>query len=121
MPFHSKRRWRVEKVSTAEELAEKLTTMSWCMCQGFQCQDLIWLNDATGPDGAQEWAVVRAKKLHQMESITVGWAMKEDDVKQIIQQQKRFANGKGKPSWGPDYDVSPAAFDHPAGDCGHCA
>lgn len=120
MPFHSKRRWRVEKVSTAEELAENLTGMSQTTCQGFQCQDLIWLNDSTGPDGNQVWAVVRQGTLTQLELVDVGCALKKDDVDNIVQQQNRFCGGKGKGGWGRDYDIPKTAFDH-GDECHHCA
>ena len=61
MPFHANRRWVVWPVASPAELANKLhETMSFCGCQGFRVGDFIYLNDSTGPDGAQEYAVVHA-------------------------------------------------------------
>lgn len=119
MPFHN-RRWDVQEISP-DELAKKLVDMSWCMCTGFLCQGVLWLNDSTGPDGAQEWAVVRKKDGLQLESITVGWALPEKDREHILEVQKRFGGGKGKPSWGLDYKLADHALDHPEGTCHHCA
>lgn len=55
--LHKNRRWCVTPVASAEELAEKLTEMTWCGCSGFRLGGYLWLNDATSPDGAQEFAV----------------------------------------------------------------
>ena len=57
--FHDRRTWCVSPVETPEELAEKLTEHSWCICTGFEIQGYLFLNDATSEDGAQEYAVVR--------------------------------------------------------------
>ena len=119
MPFHN-RRWRSDEV-TPEELAEKLVTHSWCMCQGWLCEGVLWLNDAISPDGAQEWAVVRKSDGRQLESITVGWALPEDDKKNILEVQRKYRHGDGKPMWGPDYNLEDGALDHPEGSCYHCA
>ena len=76
--MHNNRVWCVSPVETAEELADKLTQYSWCCCTGFELDDYLWLNDATGPDGAQEYAVVRkptgdGPHFWQVESITASW------------------------------------------------
>lgn len=56
---HKTRRWMITEVATLEELAPKLREHSWCLCSGFRYKDLLFLNDAFSPDGAQEYAVVR--------------------------------------------------------------
>jgi stage V sporulation protein SpoVS len=72
MTMH-RRRWSVVDVATAEELAVALTGELWCSCNGFRFGGYLWLNDATGPDGAQEYAVVRERNHAQVESVTFGW------------------------------------------------
>ena len=67
------RRWCVTDVSCAEHLAVALTGQTWCGCTGFRFGGYLWLNDATSPDGAQEFAVVRIRDHAQVESVTFGW------------------------------------------------
>jgi len=57
--FHQNRVWCVTPVSSAEELARKLTTVTWTCCTAFELGGYVWLNDATSPDRGQEW---RAKE-----------------------------------------------------------
>ena len=75
--LHSKRIWTVSAVATAEDLASKLVQFSWTGCQAFVLSGYIFANDATSPDGAQEYAVLRASEegneLVQIESITFSW------------------------------------------------
>jgi hypothetical protein len=76
--MHDRRRWTVAEVATVEELAAKLTEMTWCVCNGFVVhghEDVVFLNDATGGDGAQEYAVCRreGQSWYQIESITFSW------------------------------------------------
>ena len=49
--MHTERIWSVTPVTSQDELAEKLS-QSWCCCTGFELDGFLWLNDATGPDGA---------------------------------------------------------------------
>lgn len=58
---------------TPGELAALLTEHTWCGCQGFRLGDLLFLNDSTGPDGAQEYAVFDTRIGKQVESLTVSW------------------------------------------------
>lgn len=69
--LHKSRGWSVVEVETAAELAEKLTEMTWCGCAGFRVGSLLFLNDSTSGDGAQEYAVVRDGR--QVDSVTFGW------------------------------------------------
>ena len=75
--FHDNRRWFVTPADSAEDLARKLTEMTWTGCTAFSLGEYLWLNDATSPDGAQEYAVLKRlgphDTLHQIESITFSW------------------------------------------------
>ena len=73
MAWHAERVWQVSDVADAAELASKLTTMTWCACNGFRLDGYLFLNDATSPDGAQEYAVVKEATGQQVESITMSW------------------------------------------------
>jgi len=79
------RRFAVAGVENAEELAEKLTEHSWCCCQGFRLGGHLFLNDSTGPDGAQEFAVIREADHIQVESVTFSWCSQEEAL-EIIKQ-----------------------------------
>jgi len=75
--FHSKRRWVVTQVKSAQELARMLAEHTWCLCNGFELQGYWFLNDATHEDGAQEYGIVRKEGPNgrplQVESITMSW------------------------------------------------
>ena len=75
--MHSNRVWSVTPVASADELARKLTETTWTCCTAFAIGEYLWLNDATCPDGAQEYAVVKRTgpdgRLLQIESITFSW------------------------------------------------
>jgi len=90
--LHTDRSWCVCPVASAEELARKLTDITWCGCTAFSLGDYVWLNDAAGPDGAQEFAPVRRKGRHgrpvQVESVTVSWCSVERLLELIEQTQR---------------------------------
>lgn len=92
--LHDKRVWCVSSIASAEELARKLTEMTWCGCTAFAISDYLWLNDATSPDGAQEYAVVKRDggngKPVQIESITFSWC----DEAQALDYIRRTLAGK---------------------------
>ena len=74
--MHKRRTWCVGSTDTPEELARKLTESTWCLCNGFEIQGYLFLNDATGENGAQEYAVVKRcadGTFKQVESITMSW------------------------------------------------
>ncbi len=112
------------EVASAEELAEKLTSMTWCCCTAFRVAGhprYVWLNDATSADGAQEYAACRltdqADKVIQLESITFSWC----DYEQALMFIRATLTG--------DDDGNDSAREVPAaiqtadehGCCGHCA
>lgn len=91
--YHNNRRWCVQKVGSADELADKLLGYDWCGCCGFELEDCLWLNDSTAPDAVQEYAVVRKPTEEsldylQVESITVGWCNRQEllEIIEGIQQ-----------------------------------
>jgi hypothetical protein len=75
--MHNRRRWCVVPVASPEELARMLTSTTWCCCAAFELMGFLFLNDATSPDGAQEYAVVKrgspGEAWRQVESITFSW------------------------------------------------
>ena len=75
--MHTKRRWVIGRVDSAEELARMLTEQTWCLCNGFELGGYWFLNDATHEDGAAELAVVKKHgpkgEPLQVESITMSW------------------------------------------------
>ena len=92
--YHEDRRWCVQPINSAAELAEKLLDYSWCGCCGFELEGFLWLNDATSPDAAQEYAVVKrpnhdSKEFRQVESITVSWCNRQ----QLLAYIRQFSGG----------------------------
>jgi hypothetical protein len=78
--MHSRRRFSVSQVSTAEELAHMLSERTWTLCSGFYVaghEEYLFLNDATHEDGAGEYGVIKGKvgpePVVQLESITFSW------------------------------------------------
>lgn len=91
--FHSYRPWSVTDADTPATLAEKLTQYTWCGCNGFRLGDYLFLNDSTGPDGAQEFGVIHEPTMRQVESITFSWCSEEEALKYI----QEVLNGEYKP------------------------
>jgi hypothetical protein len=90
--LHANRTWvvtteveGVPREMAARILASKLTETTWCPCSGFRLEDYLFLNDSTGPDGAQEYAVIHEPTMKQVESITFGWCNQEEAEKYILQ------------------------------------
>ena len=119
--MHDDRRWVVTAVATAEELAEKLTSTTWTCCTGFELGGYLWLNDATSPDGGQEYGVLQkvgpGGRPLQVESITISWCTCD----QALEHIRRTLRGEDD---GNDFAhvVSPrleTPDEH--GRCHHCA
>lgn len=100
--MHKRRTWSVRKVATIEELSDLLGNHSWTGCTGFEHDGLLFLSDATGGDGAQEYGVVRVTDLRQVESLTVSW-MFDDCLRATRQGGKR------------DYEAATRAFSEKLG------
>jgi len=71
--LHTRRIWTVANVPSEEDLAAKLVDHIWCTCNGFRFRGYLFLNDATCPDGAQEYAIIKEITGLQVESITFSW------------------------------------------------
>lgn len=119
--FHANRVWCVTPVVSAEDLAEKLTTVTWSCCTAFELGGYLWLNDATSPDGGQEYAVVKRDgpdgRPLQVESITFSWC----DFAEAMEYIQRTLRG-GDDANGFARPVSPrlqTRVEH--GRCCHCA
>jgi hypothetical protein len=118
--FHSHRVWCVCPAANAGELARQLTEMTWCCCNGFSLRDYLFLNDATSPDGAQEYAVLKRcedGRFLQIESITFGWC---DETKALGYLQEILAGGYDRSRF--SHEVQPV-LETPEqhGRCRHCA
>ena len=119
--LHSNRVWCVAPVESAEDLARKVTETTWCGCTAFELSGYAWLNNATSPDGAQDFAVIRLEptesRFVQVESITFSWCNYERAV-DLIQHTLRGAHDDSDFA----HEVSPV-LQTPAqhGRCLHCA
>lgn len=71
--MHKARIWNLADRPADIDAVELMHSMTWCVCEAFAVGELLWLNDSTGPNGAQEYAVLRARDLVQIESVTVSW------------------------------------------------
>jgi hypothetical protein len=111
--MHTRRRFVVFEVASAEDLAEKLTQHSWCGCNAFRLGELLFLNDSTSPDGAQEFAVVRGGR--QIETITFSWCT-EAEARGYIQQLQDGTLGEDMGAINNRIE-SPSQHDT----CAHCA
>lgn len=82
-----RRTWSLSTVETAEELAEKLSEMTWCGCAAFRVcgAPYLYLNDSFSADGAQEYAVLKpdGPDYVQVESITFSWCSREKALEYI--------------------------------------
>lgn len=87
--LHPSRTFHITDAESVDDLCEKLTQHTWTLCTGFRLraegQTLLFLNDSTSEDGAQEYAVLAGD--HQVESITFGWCTPEragELVRQVL-------------------------------------
>ena len=87
--LHSKRIWSLTAVESQEVLAHKLTQFTWTGCSAMELQGYLFANDATSPEGAQEYGVLRphgnGRELVQIESITFSWCT-EARALELIQE-----------------------------------
>lgn len=111
--LHQHRCWQITDVDDADLLAEMLTERTWTMCTGFRYAGLLFLNDSFGPDGAQEYAIVREGDSVQVESWTCSW-MTSDRCAAMI---RSLVAAGGVTQFQSVVMVNP----HPAGPCPHCA
>jgi hypothetical protein len=96
---------------------------SWTMCTGFRWRSLLFLNDATSGDGAQEYAVIRegVDGSEQVESLTMSWGITLEDFAKIVEQ----LDADPDEYWDAIAAVTRVPFEpnlnHPEGSCAHCA
>ena len=108
--FYEKRAYQVADVASAMDLAIKLGDYTWTTCQAFRLGPLLFVNDSTGPDGAQEYAVVKGGR--SVESLTVSWMERAA----LLAEIEGLLDG----SRGGDYGPAQVNTDHPAY-CPRCA
>ena len=104
-------------VESPEVLAEKLTQHTWCGCNGFRLGGYLFLNDSTGPDGAQEFAVVRESDMRQIESITFSWCSQGEAQKYI----EKSISGEFDRVMNTAIDQRTIQTQEQHGRCCHCA
>lgn len=118
--MHNDRVWCLADAESAESLARDLTTVTWCSCTAFALDRYCWLNDATSPDGAQEYAVLRREddgSYRQIESITFSWCDYNEALR-FVQQTLRGEDDDNE--WArPVQPTLQTAAEH--GRCPHCA
>ncbi|MBO3462860.1 hypothetical protein G7B40_031525 [Aetokthonos hydrillicola Thurmond2011] len=123
--LHDKRAWTLTEIVTPEDLAKKLTSSTWTGCTGFTLGKLLFLNDATSADGAQEYAVVikdKEGKFLQIESITFSWCSYDRALEMItalLENSTSIAIGENIPSWSTQ--VSPRIEPSKEHQCSWCA
>jgi hypothetical protein len=109
-------RWRQpDDLDAFATLAGMLTEQDWCACAGFEVGSLLVLNDSTGPDGAQEYVVIRGG--WQVESLTVSWM----ETPRLADTLRRLDGGNG--SLGgeqSDYGEVSVREHGPKDYCQHC-
>ena len=127
----------IAEVETAKELAEKLTQFDWTSCQAFLLGEVLYANDSTGPDGAQEYGVIEVRSRTgeavegiQFESVTFGW-IEEPRALELIEsyadpEERKRLMGPGEDS--EDEAVGEAMnlavrlpLHRPGESCSHCA
>lgn len=103
------RKWGISAVATPEDLAATLTKVASKKCQGFQLNDIHFLNISTNPDGAgaQEYAVVApwGSLLVHIESIDFSFCSQQAALRHIKAfQDTAWLMGKTyhfpSPGWG---------------------
>ncbi len=105
--WHENRVHAVGEVEDLDKLAVQLTQTTWTCCSGFAWRGLVLLNDATGADGAQEYAVFRSDTRERVESLTASWmsveefrgAMEQLDEDEGDRDMKAAWPDKGHGSW----------------------
>ena len=119
--FNPDRRFNVVAVEDPNELARKLTRQTWTGCTGFQHAGYLFLNDSTGPDGAQEFAVFKKEpeasgKYVQIEGVTFGWM----GAAEALQTIRGIARGEYDNVMCVEHDLT---IESPRyhGRCRHCA
>ncbi len=122
--MHTNRVWCVHEVESAEELARKLTSSTWVLCNGAFVRGYpgyVFLNDSTSEDALQEYAIVKggldATSHRQVESITFSWCSYDQALLHI---QRALAGEDDEGSWA--HEITSPRLQTPAqhGSCRLC-
>ena len=121
--LHTRRRWSLSEVPDSRTLAKMLTKYTWTACSGFVVaghSEYLFLNDSTGSDRVQEYAVVSgglgATHHVQVESITFSWCCTPKAYRYI---EDTLRGRYDDADWAHPVDVFvELAPDHEA--CRHC-
>lgn len=89
--WHTGRHWQIREATLDEVIDDFRRSETWTLCTGWRVRHgadvLFILNDSTGPDGAQEYAVVALHSaglepgrtdVRDIESLTVSWVLQDD-------------------------------------------
>lgn len=114
-----------EQERQSDLLAENLSSMTWCMCTGFELAGYLFLNIAFSEDGAQEYGIVKIVdgqrnaegdgviKGIKIESYTFMWGSL-GEAKKFIQS---VIQGKCDGVLSKDVTITAEAKGH---SCGYC-
>lgn len=112
--IHADRRFQLARADSPEDLAQRLTSMTWTLCTGFAIEHegerYLFLNDSFSEDGAQEYAVISHGR--QVESVTFGWCTYD----QAIEIIRGILAGLGE-----DLGATTPRLDHGDTPCPLCA
>lgn len=118
--MHKNRPHNVAPEACLAILVGKLAEHTWTMCSGFSWKSLTLLNDSMGPEGAQEYTVLRDGK--EIESLTVSWY---DPAELETALRNLDAFGAVKPEYvetmGPGRLVELIPHPSPGEYCPHCS
>ena len=89
--FHKDRRWWVEPVNDARELAQMVMLQKWPLCSGFRLGEYVYLNDSVSETTAVEFTTVKEVargEWVEIDTVTFGWLNLERsfDVIEAIQR-----------------------------------
>jgi hypothetical protein len=90
--LHDERVWGEPVEVTLDEFAEKVTGTTWTNCTAWKVGDFVFVNDAFGGDGAQEYAVLVCEdgQWFQVESWTCSWM----DARSLREHFARLPNSE---------------------------
>jgi hypothetical protein len=117
--MHKNRTWCVAPVADAEALVRHLLRADWTPCTAFRLGAYLFLNDSTGAEGGQEYAVVKdlgGGTFRQVESFTVSW-MDEPLLREALGQVLAGEFDAADYARAVTPRLEPPESHH----CGHCA
>ena len=112
--MHTRRAHTRQPVATFEALAAILQNPSGqCLCAGFECEGVLFLNDSITSDPDRFWEYAVVKDGVQVESLTVN--VTGMTAARLVKALRRAA------AIDPRGDTQVQLRVHPVGVCGHCA